>query len=69
VLPVGGIKEKVVAAHRSGLKEIILPDKNRKDMEDVPEAIREELQFHFVKDMEEVIDLALEEDTPKQKAA
>lgn len=59
VLPVGGIKEKVLAAHRAGIKAIILPDKNRKDMEDIPEDIRNEMEFHFVQNMTEVLDIAL----------
>lgn len=61
VLPVGGIKEKVVAAHRSGLKRVILPEKNQKDLEEIPEQVREDIKFHFVKEMAEVIDLALED--------
>jgi len=61
VLPVGGIKEKVVAAHRSGLKSVILPEKNKKDLEEIPEQVREDIKFHFVKEMSEVIDLALED--------
>ena len=61
VLPVGGIKEKVVAAHRSGLKRVILPEKNQKDLEEIPEQVREDIEFHFVKEMSELIDLALEE--------
>ncbi len=59
VLPIGGVKEKVLAAHRAGIKTVILPDKNRKDLEEIPEDIRKELDFRFVKRMEEVIDIAL----------
>jgi ATP-dependent Lon protease len=59
VLPVGGIKEKVLAAHRAGIKRVILPEKNKKDMPDVPEEIRNEMSFHFCSRMEEVLDLAL----------
>lgn len=62
VLPVGGIKEKVLAAHRAGVRTIILCHENRKDyLEDVPEAIRAELQVHFVKQASEVLKLALDE--------
>jgi len=59
VLPIGGVKEKVLAAHRAGIKTIILPELNRKNLEDIPEEIRKELNFQFVKKMEEVIDIAL----------
>ncbi|WP_206811015.1 endopeptidase La [Paradesulfitobacterium ferrireducens] len=59
VLPIGGVKEKVLAAHRAGIKTVLLPEKNRKDYEEIPENVREQLDFHFVKRMEEVLDLAL----------
>lgn len=59
VLPVGGIKEKVLAAHRAGIQTVILPEKNRKDLEEVPEKVRKEMSFHFVRRMEEVARLAL----------
>jgi ATP-dependent Lon protease len=60
VLPVGGIKEKVLAAHRAGIKRIILPERCRKDMVDVPEQAKNELEFLFVSTMDEVLQLALE---------
>jgi ATP-dependent Lon protease len=60
VLPVGGIKEKVLAAHRAGIKRIILPERNKKDMVDVPEQAKNELEFFFVRRMDEVLNLALE---------
>jgi ATP-dependent Lon protease len=60
VLPVGGIKEKVIAAHRAGVKEIILPKANKRDMEDIPAKIRKEIRFHFVEDMLKVLKIALE---------
>lgn len=59
VLPVGGIKEKILAAKRAGIKEIILSDENRKDIEDIKEIYIKGLQFHFVKDIREVLDIAL----------
>ena len=59
VLPIGGVKEKVTAAHRSGIKTIILPDQNRKDLEDIPEHIKKDLEFHFAKEMMDVIDVAI----------
>ncbi len=60
VLPVGGIKEKVLAAYRAGIKTIILPSWNRKDMEDIPANVQKTIKFHFVGDMQEVLKLALE---------
>ncbi len=60
VLPIGGLKQKVLAAHRAGLKEVILPKRNEGDLEDVPEQVREEMQFHPVETIDEVLKLALE---------
>jgi ATP-dependent Lon protease len=60
VLPVGGIKEKVLAAHRAGIKRIILPERNRVDLEEVPKEILESLEFIFASRMEEVLEAALE---------
>jgi len=60
VLPVGGIKEKVIAAHRAGIKKIILPAWNQKDMEDVPDYIRDSIEFHFTDKMKDVLELALD---------
>ena len=60
VLPVGGIKEKVLAAHRSGLKTIILPTKNKPDLDDLPEEIRNEMNFIFANTVEDVLNAALE---------
>ncbi|MEQ1569522.1 MAG: endopeptidase La [Myxococcota bacterium] len=59
VLPVGGIKEKVLAAHRAGIKTVILPDKNRKDLIEVPDEIKAELDFKFVSRMDEVLAFVL----------
>jgi ATP-dependent Lon protease len=59
VLPVGGIKEKTLAAHRAGIRTVILPEENRKDLEDVPEAVRAEMQFMHVRHMDEVLKIAL----------
>ena len=61
VLPVGGIKEKVIAANRAGIKTIILPQWNLKDMEDVPAYIKDSIEFHFMDKMRDVLDLALVE--------
>ncbi len=60
VLPVGGIKEKVLAAHRAGIKTIILPKWNKKDMVDIPQKVQKDMQFYFVDDMLEVLKIALE---------
>lgn len=60
VLPVGGIKEKVLAAHRAGVKKIILPRWNRKDLEDIPQKVQKNICFYFVDEMMEVLKLALE---------
>ena len=71
MLPVGGIKEKVLAAYRAGIKTLILPAWNRKDLDDIPANVRKKVKFHFVSDMMEVLRLALEparEKTMKQKA-
>jgi len=59
VLPIGGVKEKVTAAHRSGIKEVILPDLNRKDLEDVPEHVSKDLNFHFAKEIRDVLKVAI----------
>lgn len=59
VLPIGGVKEKVTAAHRAGIKEVILPDHNRKDLEDVPEHVAKDLEFHFAKDIKDVLKVAV----------
>jgi ATP-dependent Lon protease len=65
VLPVGGIKEKVLAAHRAGIKKVILPKENEKDLEDVPEDTRNELMFVPVETIEEVLREALDIDLPR----
>jgi ATP-dependent Lon protease len=59
VLPVGGVKEKILAAHRAGITTVILPEKVRKDLDEVPAEVKDELTFHFVTRMDEVLDLAL----------
>ncbi len=58
VLPVGGIKDKVLAAHRAGIKEVILPAQNAKDLEDIPANVKADLQFHLVERMDEVLNIA-----------
>ena len=60
VLPIGGVKQKVLAAHRAGLTEVVLPKRNGPDLDDVPERVRAEMTFHLVDDVHEVLDIALE---------
>jgi ATP-dependent Lon protease len=60
VLPIGGLKQKVLAAHAAGLTEVILPERNRGDLDDVPEEVREQMTFHPVMSIDEVLDMALE---------
>jgi ATP-dependent Lon protease len=60
VLPIGGVKQKVLAAHSAGLTDVILPERNRGDLDDVPEEVRAEMNFHPVMTVDEVLGLALE---------
>ena len=64
VLPVGGVKEKVLAAHRAGLKTVLLPKKNEDALKEIPESVRNAITFHLIDDMREVIEIAL---VPKEK--
>jgi ATP-dependent Lon protease len=59
VLPIGGIKEKVLAAKRAGIQAVILPERNRKDLVDLPPDARKELKFHFVRNVDDVLETAL----------
>jgi ATP-dependent Lon protease len=65
VLPVGGIKEKVLAGMRAGINTIILPKKNEKDLEEIPEHIRKQMNFKFIQRMDEAIELALKHTEPR----
>jgi ATP-dependent Lon protease len=67
VLPVGGIKEKVLAGMRAGIRTIILPKKNEKDLEEIPERIRNEMNFMFIQRMDEAIELALKHTEPRSE--
>ena len=69
VLPVGGIKEKVLAAHRSGIRTVILPEKNRKDLVEVPDEVQKDMEFVFCSRMEDVLFRVLGEDNLKAKRA
>ena len=61
VLPIGGLKQKVLAAHAAGLTEVILPVRNEADLDDVPADVREHMTFHAVASVDEVLGLALEQ--------
>src|SRR3984893_5163514 len=69
VLPVGGIKEKVVAAHRAGIKRVMLPARNRKDFEDIPAEARKELEFIWLERVDDAVSSALEFAPPEHSAA
>jgi ATP-dependent Lon protease len=69
VLPIGGLKEKLLAAHRAGILEAILPAENEKDVAEVPENLRKEMKLHFVESMDEVLQIALERSLPEVAVA
>ncbi len=72
VLPIGGVRNKVLAAHRNGLKMVLLPSRNEKDLMDVPKKVKSDLKLIFVKQMDDVLDAALlpaEEKPKKDKKA
>ena len=66
VLPVGGIKEKLLVAHRESIKEVILPIDNKPDLKDMPKKIKEEMKIHFVESMDEVLEIVLTKELPKK---
>ena len=61
VLPIGGLKQKVLAAHAAGITDIIIPERNRADLDDIPEKVLADVAFHPVLSIDEVLGLALEE--------
>jgi ATP-dependent Lon protease len=67
VLPIGGLKEKVLAAHRAGIKRVIVPERNKADLDEVPAEVKNELAFVFTSKMDQGLEAALEE-MPKPKA-
>ncbi|RPI99640.1 MAG: endopeptidase La, partial [Deltaproteobacteria bacterium] len=67
VLPVGGIKEKVLAARRAGIRNVVLPKLNEKDLEEVPESIKENMEFKFIERMDEAIEYCLAEQSEKEE--
>jgi ATP-dependent Lon protease len=69
VLPIGGVKQKLLAAHRAGITTVLIPKRNEPDLEDVPESVREQLEIHPVSDVREVLELALEPATVQTPVA
>jgi ATP-dependent Lon protease len=69
VLPIGGVKQKVLAAHRAGLTEVVLPARNEGDLDDVPEQVREQMTFHVANDVRDVLAVALRSEEEPQDAA
>jgi len=69
VLPVGGIKEKVISAHRAGIRRVLLPADNEKDLPDVPEEVRKDIDFHLVSEVEEVVELAFQKRTARKRVS
>jgi ATP-dependent Lon protease len=61
VLPIGGVKQKLLAAHRAGMKTVIIPQRNEPDLDDVPAEVRDRMRFHVVGTVDQVLALALEE--------
>jgi ATP-dependent Lon protease len=61
VLPIGGVKQKLLAAHRAGITDVVIPARNEPDLDDLPEAVRDELTVHPVSDVREVLAIALQD--------
>ena len=60
VMPVGGIKEKLLAAHRAGIKHVLIPERNRRDLDDVPQDVKNEMKITLISTMDEILPLVLE---------
>ncbi len=68
VMPIGGVKEKVLAAHRAGLKEVLLPSENERDLDDIPAEVQKALKFHWVERLDDAVKICLVPETPKVRA-
>jgi ATP-dependent Lon protease len=69
VLPIGGLKEKTLAAKRAGIKQVIVPKRNERDMSEIPQEVRDSLKFHFVENIDQVLKIALGENPRKPATA
>ncbi len=69
VLPIGGLKEKTLAAKRAGIKQVIVPKRNQKDLPEIPDEVKNTLKFHFVENTDQVMEIALEVRGGKKRAA
>jgi ATP-dependent Lon protease len=69
VLPIGGLKEKTLAAKRMGIKKVIIPKRNEKDLEDIPKYVKKDMQFIPVETMDEVLKYALKKKAKKRKTS
>jgi ATP-dependent Lon protease len=69
VLPVGGIKEKTVAAHRAGIRTVLLPARNRKDLEEIPDSVKRELEFVWLERVDDAVAAAIGNATRAERAA
>jgi ATP-dependent Lon protease len=67
VLPIGGLKEKALAAKRMGIKKVIIPKRNRKDLEDIPKYIKKDMEFVFAETMDDVLEAALKKNSQESK--
>jgi ATP-dependent Lon protease len=67
VMPIGGIKEKVIAAHRAGIKEVVLPAANAKDTDEIPDKVKKDLAFHYAATMDDVLNFALPSKASRKK--
>ncbi len=65
VLPIGGLKEKTLAAKRAGIKQVIVPKRNQKDLPEIPDEVKNTLQFHFVENIDQVLKIALNVESPR----
>jgi ATP-dependent Lon protease len=68
-MPIGGVKEKVLAAHRAGLKEVLLPLENERDLEDIPKEVQKDLKFYWVEKLDDAIGICLVPKTKSKRAA